>query len=873
MNYASNSILLLTLILCFTLIPNVDAYWVNGVEIISPGHVTEIATEPSFDYSVYVSDPNASGKIILSENDFKLYRGSLITFPVIVEMNNFIHKPTLEIIYNDIKIQSVDLFSNGDFFQAIIGLNDNWESGVYKINLIHQNNILDTVSFVINRDNVVIEKTIFESVFQTIEPFISITPSVISIDKHSFGTLSVLGSINDSRKGHPIILEIISPDGTITFDSGSVTSDGAFMTSMLVDRNWIDGKYHLNAKYLDGEELSTFFTVENSLQSTLLEKAKLIGSFSVSSELSHDYTILGISGNVDTDESNMILQITKEDIIMFEDTLSLIDQSFETSTVLYDYTLNTPWAFGDYQITGLIGDKSFHSDTFTLDEQSFSVFEISSMDLFLNLGSGVEQMVDTDEIIILSGEEQQIILSGLLENYSSGDNVDIHLVGPNGVDTVSSIYASSSGEYYMPIIIDDSWSSGSYTAYVTYRDFIDEPSIFEVINNTILVDDSLLAEETSEIILQELKNYSITLDTLHSADSVHYVTAMNSYSGKTPITISLNGELLQESTIYSSDEGLIDYYLLLDENWVSGNYVVSYIENNISIPFGTFEIFNNYIVEDIVEDVILEELIDAHLTIDQSVFKSSSHTINYLPFSGKLVDDSTKEISVSLDGDLQTVLSLDSEGSYSGVISLVDLDSGFHNISIISGNVVESAEFLITTNHYISLDGDLEIFRNSIVESGGEISIFLTESVPNFVPSEIQPVIITVEGDDSYQQFFVMPKGYGFYSQNFMIDETLGSYDVSVKYGDDTIESYNIDVLAIDPQWIKSQTSLWLNGEISDYSYFKKIVLMLDDDYTVTPNVTSPDWFFESADNWMQGLMDDDSFNDAILFLAENRLL
>ena len=106
-----------------------------------------------------------------------------------------------------------------------------------------------------------------------------------------------------------------------------------------------------------------------------------------------------------------------------------------------------------------------------------------------------------------------------------------------------------------------------------------------------------------------------------------------------------------------------------------------------------------------------------------------------------------------------------------------------------------------------------------------------------------------------------------------MIDETLGSYDVTVKYGGEIIESYNIDVLAIDPQWIKSHTASWVNGEISDYSYFKKIVLMLDDDYTVTPNVTSPDWFLESADKWMNGLMDDDSFNDAILFLAENRLL
>ena len=383
-------------------------------------------------------------------------------------------------------------------------------------------------------------------------------------------------------------------------------------------------------------------------------------------------------------------------------------------------------------------------------------------------------MVDTDEIIILSGEEKQIILSGLLENYSSGDPVDVHLVGPDGIDTVSSIYASSSGEYYMPIIINDSWISGSYTAYVTYHDFLDEPSVFEVINNTILVDDSLLAEETSEIILQDLKNYSITLDTLHSADSVHYVTAMNSYSGKTPITISLNGELLQESTIYSSDEGLIDYYLLLDETCVSGNYIVSYIENNISI---------------------------------------------------------------------------------------------------ISGNVVESAEFLIATNHYISLDGDLEIFRNSIVESGGEISIFLTESVPNFVPSEIQRVVITVEGDDFYKEFYVITMGYGFYSQNFMIDETLGSYDVSVKYGGEIIESYNIDVLAIDPQWLREHTESWVYGKISDYSYFQKLVLMLDDDYTVTPNVSAPDWFVESAAMWMRGMMDDDSFNGSIKFLAENRLL
>ena len=106
-----------------------------------------------------------------------------------------------------------------------------------------------------------------------------------------------------------------------------------------------------------------------------------------------------------------------------------------------------------------------------------------------------------------------------------------------------------------------------------------------------------------------------------------------------------------------------------------------------------------------------------------------------------------------------------------------------------------------------------------------------------------------------------------------MLDGKPGSYDVSVKYGDTIIESYNVNVLLPAPEWIKSHTTSWLNGEITDYSYLKKIILMLDDDYVATPNVTSPEWFSESADKWMQGLMDDDSFNDAILFLAENRLL
>ena len=491
------------------------------------------------------------------------------------------------------------------------------------------------------------------------------------------------------------------------------------------------------------------------------------------------------------------------------------------------------------------------------------------------MGSGLENMVDFSEIEITAGKEAQVVLSGTLENYVEAYVLDVHLIHPDGTDELSHLYASSDGFYYLPIIIDDTWVSGTYTAYVQFREFMDEASTFTIINNS-LNEVTIDSESTeSEIVSEDLKNYEITLDNSQSVDSVHYIATMQSFSGKTPITISLNDEILKEEFTFSSDEGLIDYYLLLNENWISGNYTVSYIENNISTSFGTFEIFNNYIVEDELNTILdVEKLIDQTLTLEKSSFKSSSYGISYLPFSGKLIDDSTNKVSILLDGELQTTISLDPDGNYAGTISLGDsLDSGFHTLSMSSGDITESAEFLITTNHYISLQGDLQIFRNEIIESGGEISVFLSKMVPNFVPSEVQPVIITVEGDDSYQRFSIMPKGYGFYSQNFMLDETLGSYAVTARYGGEIIESYNIDVLAIDPQWLRDYTESWVYGKISDYSYFQKLVLMLDDDYTVTANVSAPDWFVESAAMWMRGMLDDDSFNDSIKFLAENRLL
>ena len=65
------------------MIPNVDAYWLNGVEYNS---INEIVSTPSGNSENKIVDPNASGKIIQKQNNFKLYGGNLI--PVTVKDPN-----------------------------------------------------------------------------------------------------------------------------------------------------------------------------------------------------------------------------------------------------------------------------------------------------------------------------------------------------------------------------------------------------------------------------------------------------------------------------------------------------------------------------------------------------------------------------------------------------------------------------------------------------------------------------------------------------------------------------------------------------------------------------------------------------------------
>jgi hypothetical protein len=291
------------------------------------------------------------------------------------------------------------------------------------------------------------------------------------------------------------------------------------------------------------------------------------------------------------------------------------------------------------------------------------------------------------------------------------------------------------------------------------------------------------------------------------------------------------------------------------------------------VPFGEFEILND--TEIIVETIDTSETSDSKmihttLSLDNTIFKTSTNFVDTVSFFGS--SDYSGDVTVFLDGVVVNHVRTNSDGEYGGIIFLSDkLGTGFHNVSVQYGDVTESAEFLITTNNIVRLTDDITISKSEILEAGGAVIISVSGIMTNFIPSEVHPVSIDVTGNTS-QEFSVMPKMYGYYLQNFALDDTLGEYDVTVSYGRNVLENHSISVVPAELSWVKKHTESWLNGSINDESFLKKAVLMIDEHYEVYPGVILPEWFEESAAMWVDGSMSDDSFYDAVSFLADGLL-
>ena len=549
---------------------------------------------------------STSGEIFLEKNEFKLYGdGSLVTFSVTGEIMDYTHRPTLEIVQNDIVIQSVNLVPIKNSLFSVIGLDKNFSAGEYFVNLKYKNKILDTKSFTITRDNVVEKQTkIHENMNDLFESYVQITRDEFVINNNSDESLIVSGNIVSTQFGNQISILLHHPDSTIEKLGSLVQSKNGFLNFPIygIDKYWKPGTYVVSVNYLDHSPLTAQFVIENdwvlsSLSESHAFRDESSGSFDLSFDKLDEYVILKIDGNVRTNDSQIKLVINSDNAIVYENDLLLLDGDFYDNVVLYDYENDVPWKNAKYEINVLVDQNQVETKTFTFDESLLFSSNNEVMDLELIFSDEIVNFSNKLEVEIFEKDSKEITLSGNIPNYQSGNIIDVNILTPSGEILKSNLRGSVDGDYFLPVSITDSWISGNYVISLIFNDIVSDTLDFTILNHKF-DDKQIISNGTSpeniveSIEILEIQHHDVVINNNKIEKNILFTQPFDSNLQHVPITIvTPDGSEIYEST-YHSKTGDLQKWVNLDHTWESGDYFVYYIENDVPNILGTFHITN-----------------------------------------------------------------------------------------------------------------------------------------------------------------------------------------------------------------------------------------------------------------------------------------
>jgi len=545
-----------------------------------------------------------SGEIFLEKNEFVLYGdGSMVTFSVTGEIFDSVYFPELEIMIDDVVFETIDIFPNKNSIFSIIGLDKNWSHGEYTVNLKYKNEILDSKSFTIIRDNVV-EKEIktYENMHETLESFIEIDIDKLVLENKSDETIWVSGNLVSSQFGNEINLSLIYPDGTLE-SIGKIHQnyDGFFEYPIIgINKYWMPGQYEIKVNYLE-QELVTSFTIENdfvlpSLSETHMYNEESPGSFDLSFEKVDEHVILKIYGDVRTNDSEIKLVINSDNSIIYEANLPLSDGYFYDNVILYDYENDVPWENIGYEVNAFVEENIVDTKTFSFDESLIFSSNDQVMNLEMIFSDNVVNFTNELEIEISEYDSKEITLSGNIPNYLSNNIIDVNIDTPSGDILESHLRASANGDYFLPVQVTDSWISGTYVVSLLFDDVIQDVVEFSVTNhkynNSQKVDNTSSENLDESLEILELEHYDVIIDNNHIEKNILFTQPFDSTLQLVPITIDTpDGSEIYEFT-YHSKTGDLQKWVNIDHTWDSGDYFVYYIENKIPNILGTFHITN-----------------------------------------------------------------------------------------------------------------------------------------------------------------------------------------------------------------------------------------------------------------------------------------
>jgi hypothetical protein len=219
-----------------------------------------------------------------------------------------------------------------------------------------------------------------------------------------------------------------------------------------------------------------------------------------------------------------------------------------------------------------------------------------------------------------------------------------------------------------------------------------------------------------------------------------------------------------------------------------------------------------------------------------------------------------------------------SSGKFTATTIIDDsIGYGFYEIdAVYNDKKFATSEFLVVEPKTINVNfgtKPVQISRDMFVESGGEITVKISDWIDDYKRSDSNYVVFTILNTDGTMETFEtksMKGGYFTYRLPITSEWQRGTYIITAEFNGEKIGHIYLHLADFDIKWIKNYTEQWVNEDISSHQYVNRINTAIENKVLDSDIITSeviPEWVKIIANSWIDGKISQNEFAHVINFL------
>jgi len=493
---------------------------------------------------------------------------------------------------NLIDILYTNLKNSGDFHTSLVLYDHfkklNWDKGRYTIE-IADSGTLETYGILSNFEITASENTVTDFEHGMLltsndsESELLNFVQEIEIEKYYPKEIKIFGIIEEYISGTPINISIVNEQGNVDEFSVFGKKNGQYDAPVVIDSEWVPGKYNIYVNYRDVTQNSLSFKIEDEAETSLesaeekeeilVEKETDIEKFNIIHTDSSTNQFLKLEFSTKEHEIGynrieVSLEKPNGEISMYK-VRTALDGSFDVSLFV-----ENSWDEGDYLLSFIEDDKKIIFGEFSITKEKIEKEQIILSQILETANpESIYEQTDNIQIsknrFISSIDGIHLDILGTIENYSSG-KASLNVFEKNNVISTHKISPKSDGTFSSPTWIDGKISNGFHEINVTYDERIIGKSEIHIAKPITIYAEfgSAPIKISQDMFIESNNKVGVNIiGLIEGFDNTNYNSIV--------LTILYPNGQIEYIKLDAAKWGYYSYTLPVTDKWENGTYVIS----------------------------------------------------------------------------------------------------------------------------------------------------------------------------------------------------------------------------------------------------------------------------------------------------------